>query len=78
MNEEFVISTTLYKGYEVTGIYMPTNSKIYRIHIREIREWVESHPKYMYSKYEPDAQFPLWKSFILSPALESWFLLKWS
>jgi len=63
--------STLAKGYEITTL---NNNKIYRIHNLKIIDWVEGHPKHLYKK-EDNTALP---SFIFSPEMESWFLLRWS
>lgn len=78
-NESFIpvdVDTYL-KGFHAVGIYR-SDKLVYRVYDMSITSWIESHPEYLWEKYEPNDEPQLWKHYTFSPEFEVWFKLKWS
>ena len=67
------------------GIYQPIGWNMYSMIVGDTTDWIESHPLRMWKHgapcfqkhgYADDNGFR--RRYILSPELESWFLLRWS
>lgn len=76
--------STFIKPWEKIGMDIPTDTWVYNIRRREIRDWIEEQPTHMWKFYDIDdarldfSLSSIGQNYIFTEEMEMWFNLRWT